>query len=503
MDNMVDIAKNLTNLFKECFPADAKGDLNGFHNFWEKTFQLMETEGFFDQTRIKERTQHLIKNTTEVLRKIRDTNLDNEDFVEELRQKLIQAGLLKPSLKYYGYKEQDIENPELPIGFYRLLSPYPQPEDSFSIFAPCVANMIQRVLDGATMCWLSSLLIFHKFVTHDKMEQFKLVADKMHKRFMMAVRKDKRDDAARQIVSYIDKLKAFIPFFPLLNSQIFYEEGVRFYRQELRKYYVSSTTSGLIVPEEFYGREFYYPGITRRFEPTLFSMHNYLHYDECEKLHEWDEHMQKSAMQFFAKTDKEIKNPFRSRYFIDGIMRASCEQDKEIHYQYDVVGVAKALHETYWKLPNERRDLYLEDVKKLFGLFYRLHCENNLTLYENPYFKDESNWITLSTGVNGFSLLSKRGEMGKKIIHGFKLNLNSLWALGLASDIFLMLNELSNFPVCTASAKIAQEIAIKWMKSRYDLLKSEFVNGRRLPEWQTQTKQNKFVESLISKWIGI
>lgn len=92
-----------------------------------------------------------------------------------------------------------------------------------------------------------------------------------------------------------------------------------------------------------------------------------------------------------------------------------------VRYQYSVAGVAGALQDTYRKLPDDQKSRYLDDIKSLFGYFYELHCGKNLTLYESPGFAPESNWVTLTPGITGFSVLSGRG--GGKIIHGWKLNI--------------------------------------------------------------------------------
>jgi len=231
MTEPVVIAQRISVLFKELFPGD---DLQEFHRFWDKTFQLMEDEHFFDQKAIAARTKQLIDASAEFLQEIveaRASDLSDPSFTQSLIKHLVRGNTLQPSPSYYGYKEADLENPENPFGFYRLLSPYPQPSDAFSIFAPCLTNMIQRIFDGATTCWLSSSLVYHKLVTKNQLEQLNVVADKMHHRFITAVKKEKRDDAAQEVIQRIDQLKAFVPAFPLWTSQTFYEEAIRCYRQ--------------------------------------------------------------------------------------------------------------------------------------------------------------------------------------------------------------------------------------------------------------------------------
>jgi len=495
----LDAAKTLTTLFTECFPGD---DLKPFHAFWEKTFALMEADGFFRPEKIAGRSKNLVHNATRFLQEARESDSDDNTVADRLREYLVTEQLLSPALDYYGYGSADLENPETPIGFYRLLSPFPQPPGTFSLFAPCMASMIQRILDGATLCWLSSSLVFHKYVTQDQMKQFELVAEKMHHRFLMTVRAEKRADAARDIIACIDALKSVDPFFPLLNSQVFYEEGVRFYRQRQKDFYVSSTTSGLLIPEEFYGSDFYYPGITRDFEPSLFSYRNYLRFDECVKLRGWCNHLMIRAAEVFRKTAAEPKNPYRNRYFIDGIAEAAAGSARHVHYQYDVAGVAGALQGSYRALPDSRsQELYFEDVKSLFAHFYRMHCEANLTLYENPHFREESTWLTLAAGSGGSSILSGRGKE-RKIVHGWKLNLKSLVAFDLALDLATMFASLSPAFKYVLDVKVLADAALVWhLNGCYDGVRAEFTDSRKLPRFADA--QDRFVDATVRRLIGV
>ena len=502
MTEPVIIAQRISALFKELFPGD---DLQEFHRFWDKTFQLMEDEHFFDLKAIAERTRILLDASTEFLQEVveaRASELSDPSFSQSLIKHLVRGNTLRPSPGYYGYKEADLENPENPLGFYRFLSPYPQPPDAFSIFAPCMTNMIQRIFDGARMCWLSSSLVYHKLVTKSKLEQLNTVADKMHHRFMMTVKSGMRDAAAQEVVQRIDQLKAFVPALPLMNSQIFYEEGIRFYRQDEPHCYVSSSTPGLIIPEEFYGEEFYYPGITRDYPPNLFSMKNYMRYDESSRLQEWDKHLQRVAQDIFDSTGKELKNPYRNRYFIDGIMAAA--RQKPVHYQYHSGSVAMELQASYGKYPDSKRQLYLEDVKTLFSHFYRLHCDHQLFLYESPQFRKDSTLITLTPGLGGFSILSHRGK--GKIVNGWKLNQSVIsTTLGFALNLFSVLVPLSSLAGVASSIgqTTSQEIAKHWIESRFENTLADFVESRVLDRYSSKKKQEQFVEKAISRWIGL
>ena len=71
MTDPVVIAQKLSVHFKEIFPGN---DLQEFHSFWDKTFQLMEDEHFFDQKAIAGRTQQIIDASTEFLQQIVHTS---------------------------------------------------------------------------------------------------------------------------------------------------------------------------------------------------------------------------------------------------------------------------------------------------------------------------------------------------------------------------------------------------------------------------------------------
>lgn len=506
IDNSASIAKKFVDLLGICFPGE---DLKRYRDFWFRTFQLMETEGFFRPDGIKERTKHLIDGSIRFFEDIRDANLTDDAVTERLRGRLIESSILCPSPSIYGCTESDLFDAESAIGFYRFLSPYPQSASAFSIFAPCMANMVQRIFDGPTMCWLSSWLVFHKTITTDQLKQLEAVAGKMHRRFLKSVSKEKRQQVAAQLYKLVNKLKSLNPFFPMLNSQIFYEEGIRFYQQGARNYYVSSTTSGLLVPEEFYGRDYYYPGITNDFPPELFSRDNYLRYDELEKLHSWDYHLKEIALKVFSHSRKETKNPYRSRYFIDGIRNTSLDLGKHIHYQYSVTGVAKSLQNSYRTLGDSHKQaLFIEDVRNLYTLFYKLHCDNSLTLYENPSFRVESNWITLATDSRGFSLLSMRGKEEERIAHGWKMNIGAIESIGLMAHVGLLLlnlSRVSDIAVDTAfgASIVTEEIVARWVKERYHRNRVEFVDARVLPKWKSTHRRSTYVEQSIDRFIGL
>jgi hypothetical protein len=496
-------AQQLIALFKELFPGD---DISEYHKFWDSTFNLLNERHYFDNEAIKARAKTVLQASNRFLRSFtNDKSTLEDDFGTVLYRYISQGNAFKVEPSYFGYTNVDFNDAETALGFYRYLSPYIQLDDSFSIFAPCVTNMMQRPFEGSSICALSSKLVYHKLITGDQEAQISIVVEKLRKRFYSTIPAENRLAAFSLLTRLIRIVKSFNPIFPLINSQIFYEEGIRFYQQEARNLYVSSTTSGLIVPEEFYGGDFYYPGITDDFPPSTFSRENVLNFDTNITLQDWDEHLRATATQIYRTDNREIKNPYRNRYFIDGIYEHSLPASgKTIHYQYLLGGVAKALQSTLKSLTPEKKALYLRDTKAIFRYFYEQHCEGNLILYENERFSSESKYITLTPDAQGMTIISSRGKE-KQIIHGFYLNVSLISALGLGGFLFQILNNISstgalNYAISTLSTYFANRI----IQKRFDSVAADFQEDtvqKKLKRFETDTEKEDYLEVKINEYL--
>ena len=495
MDPAKEICTDLVNTFSSVFDDE---QYQPFCIFWKTIFRTMDDKGFFRRDEDTKRVRGLMQGSATFLHEVKESDIESLEAVERLRLHLIETGLIHldhRSCELLG----DLADPETPLGFYRLMSPFPQTETEFSLFSQCLTNMMERVLYGPTLCWLSTKLIYFKRIKKNEDEQMRIVAEKMHRMFLRKLSVTQRIEFFREIHNLVTRLKEFSCFFPIMNSQIFYEEGIRFYEQNKDRFYVSSTSSGLLIPEEFYGSDFYEPGITKTFPPSLFTVENLLCCDQNEKVREWDEHLQVCARKVWKKENREIKNPFRNLYFINGITR---NKWKPICYQYEVKGVAQALQNAYRRYSEiGKGGLYLEDVKSLFRFFYdHVH----IRIYENPNFREESSWLTLSSGVDGDCLLSVRGDK-RAIAHGFKLNLKKIKKLGLATELGAIIQGLSHHEngEIVGTIAISVHLLVQRIVEKFKNVENEFTESRLIEKHENSSKGERFIENKIKSMIGI
>jgi hypothetical protein len=202
----------------------------------------------------------------------------------------------------------------------------------------------------------------------------------------MSVSQNERD-ALLQLAKYISEYLwdvLGIGFESLRNSDDFYDSKVLY--QKNRNVYVFATTSGLMVPEEYYG--------------SLLSR----------------------KLRTKNKGVAE-KNPLRLSYFNDGILhgiRNGCR----VHYQFDIKRTSAAFKQGY--MYADEKNKYLEAASTiLFEYFNEPEIEISQSVFEEEgsiLKNDWRNWLTLVS--EKYVVLSARQPETKKMVHGLILDSN-------------------------------------------------------------------------------
>ena len=192
-------------------------------------------------------------------------------------------------------------------------------------------------------------------------------------------------DALLQLAKYISEYLwdiLGIGFESLRTSDDFYDSKMLY--QKNRNVYVFATTSGLIVPEEYYGALL----------PTKLAT---------------------------ISKGVEAKNPLRLSYFNDGILhglRSGCR----VHYQFDMKRTGDAFRQGY-KNANDK-NIYVEEASNILLDYFK---EPNIEISQSVFEEEGSllkfdwrNWLTLIS--EKYVVLSARQPETKKMVHGLILN---------------------------------------------------------------------------------
>lgn len=192
-------------------------------------------------------------------------------------------------------------------------------------------------------------------------------------------------DALLQLAKYISEYLwdiLGIGFESLRTSDDFYDSKMLY--QKNRNVYVFATTSGLIVPEEYYGSLL----------PTKLAT---------------------------ISKGVEAKNPLRLSYFNDGILhglRSGCR----VHYQFDMKRTGDAFRQGYKNA--ESKNQYKDVALNILLDFFKepdIEISQSVFEEEGSLLKfDWRNWLTLVS--EKYVVLSARQPETKKMVHGLLLD---------------------------------------------------------------------------------
>jgi len=208
-----------------------------------------------------------------------------------------------------------------------------------------------------------------------------------------------------------------VMFHSLKSSQHFYHEGIKFYDNNLSKLlFIGSSTPGILIPEEFFGEELYFPGITKTIKPQIvFEDYDNENINDLLNL--------RLLLQDKINKNETISNPFRIPYFTMGLAAKAKKLNKkrkeEIFYSIYKESALKALKQKKqkWAQLNKATE-YEEDIKTIYKYFSRLISINFLDLDKNNSLHHEYTLI----GDDGYWYISEREEELKKISKGVLLN---------------------------------------------------------------------------------
>lgn len=174
----------------------------------------------------------------------------------------------------------------------------------------------------------------------------------------------------------------WVDFLP--TSTDFYEAGINFYKSRVgiwKQHDIFSTTSGIILPEEHYGSEFFIEKINR---PDL------------------------------AK--KISKNKFRKMYF-NTLMK--CSKFKPRLYHFELERSKNQFEDIVSQLNGSEKTIYISEANKIFNKFLEMECFGLVKVKKFYQGEDKLkgifNYLTLGNGVS--VLIS--GRVVDKISHGF------------------------------------------------------------------------------------
>ena len=214
----------------------------------------------------------------------------------------------------------DPDDIESPVGFYSLQSAWPQPDpDHFLVHAPCMMEPLSRLRHGPEVATLYALA---RKPGLDVAAYYASAA----KRFSTSGlgRSLPGGRASTRLARAVTKFKQALSIWvPLPNSQRFYEEGIRFYEHPGRHTsFTSSSTPGILLPEEYYG-SVYFPGITKVVPPgelqTAYRDRNPPSFTH-QAYESWRYLLREQL--FNHPEDALAKNPFRLAYFELGLREA-------------------------------------------------------------------------------------------------------------------------------------------------------------------------------------
>ncbi|MBM2815179.1 MAG: hypothetical protein HW421_1941 [Ignavibacteria bacterium] len=165
----------------------------------------------------------------------------------------------------------------------------------------------------------------------------------------------------------------------------FYEAGISYYQNDIwekQRYNIFATTSGIILPEEHYGRNFF-----------------------------------KDNLKIFELYEESEKHPIRAKYF--DVLSNRLSRIK-LNYFFELKRASVAYKKNIKKIElyssKKGIDIYNDFARKSIMSFLE---KNNFNLFVINEFPDEFDYFTLGNGK--VAILSGRDNKPRSIGHGFKL----------------------------------------------------------------------------------
>ena len=374
-------------------------------------------------------------------------------------------------LKRFGSPD-DIESP---VGFLRLSMPFPQQDpDYLHIYAPCILSVMERYK------YAPELMAAYSWNVNPEMDIKELYA----------VAKKKAGKDVREIFrKTINEVKAkFAPFYSLSSAQHFYEEGRRFYfHPAADAIYVSSVSPGIMIPEEYYGKEIYFPGISRVIPPGSLSTPSGM----------WFENWRFRMLEVLF-SGKRIENPFRMVYFDDGVQRAAMNIRYGIFWREALATLRKNIN--YW---TERGlgDEYIEDVIAVTRFFLANPKMKMVKLFHEPKSSSLYVYTLLS---KGYIFVSEREEKAR-IRCGRVFNIPVLrkyltgavsFGLPLLTSFTEIIEIIEGLTAGTLAGLPIRSLVARKMRS----VEKEFSQGIDLKEYIIQN-YGSLQENSLRRWI--
>ena len=366
---------------------------------------------------------------------------------------------------------------ESPLGFLKLSLPFPQLDpDYLYIYAPCILSSLERYKYGPELMAAYSWNIYPNM---DIKELYTIIkkksANKIQKFFGLFSEK-------------VNKLKAdYTPLYSLSTSQHFYEEGRRFYSHpEARLLFIVSTSPGVIIPEEYYGEEIYFPGITKVIPPGSLSTLSGIGFEN------W-----RFRLRTVLFNGQKIKNPFRTIYFDEGIGKCSRNLNYGIFWA-EAVNIIKSKIRKWAE--KGLKEEYIEDLIAVVRYFIERSNINIVKLNIKPKDKLLYTYTLMS---EGYWFVSERRM--KRIRRGLVLNIpviKSLISTGstVASTLVTHLPKLFEIIEGLVVGSLARFGIEKVFERNLHAIEKKFENGINLKE-HIYRNYGAISEDNLEKWI--
>lgn len=323
-----------------------------FARFWETIIARLGEYLRPDSEAYKSGVQGTLKSIIELL----ESGRLGEAQIERQRRQILKAAL-------FELKEDELPgrsgDPRTPLGFYKYLSPIPQDERGFIVYAPCAVSLLEISLQGpGTVLALAKNL--HPELSSSILQGLKETAGQLSE----SLETDQGRLLRRQVIEAIDELKLSYPFLPLIHPHSFYFEGRRFYGQGEIVYHKCGVTSGLVIPEDYYGRQLYQqfgPGITAAEGLAPGSFTDWT----IAENHNWQELLSETVEQGGLGT----VNPYRPVYF-DSALERIRSRGGRFKNLIDVERTAKQFreHEEKWARLGKAEE-YRRDAANILAYF--------------------------------------------------------------------------------------------------------------------------------------
>jgi len=253
------------------------------------------------------------------------------------------------------------DDPASPLGSYLALTPAISENGMVTVQMPESFTYFETLLQGPG-CAAATARALHPQLGSDALAAVARAVGSITKSQSAAA----VAAVARETVRATDDLILSVPFFPLADAVGFYRHGCRFYGQGELDYYKCSVTSGLVVPEEFYGASLYEkegPGVATHddLRPGRFADINIAGNGQ------WQAAALRGALS--AVSGEATPNPYRPVYFDSSLARIS-ERGGRFLSLVEVEGTGAKLREGLerWDALG-KSDLYIADATAILAHF--------------------------------------------------------------------------------------------------------------------------------------